>query len=255
MSPAFDVPAEVDRLTRVREARARIAAHPDSADAHADLAWALMCAYRALRGRHADEATAAARAALRLAPDSVRAHHTAGRVALARGRNTEAVAAFRRGLALDPMEPALHNDLGLALQGLGLRREAVHAFGTASQIDPDDSRARDNARRVVAAKVGFGFIVGLSVVRAVGRPVYEALEDTPVLVAVWTAIIAIGVGRTLQLRVRSRALGLPRADREVMRRLEREDGETSWGFGWFGWVGVAGFVLLGLVVALAVTRG
>lgn len=257
MSPAFDVEAEVERLTAVRQARSRIAARPDSSDAHADLAWALMRAYlRGLRGKHAFEAQAAADAAVRLAPESPRAHHTAGRVAAARGRPAEAVAAFRRGLALDPMSAALHNDLGVTLQRMGLRREAVHAYGTASQIDPDDSLAYDNARRVDAVKIGIGLILAVSIFRAtIGDEVVSALENTAVLVAAVVAMAAIALARWLQLEARSRAVGLPRADPEVMRRLRRDERQENLGFGWFGWVGVAGFAIFGLVVVAALILG
>ncbi len=52
------------------------------------------------------------------------------------GRLNQAVAAYRRALAVAPSVAALHNNLGLALKGLGRLREAVAAFRQAITCDP-----------------------------------------------------------------------------------------------------------------------
>ena len=214
-----------ERIADVRNARHAVAATPDDPWAHVALAHALIQAHgqtHRLIGRPAAEAARHADAAVRLAPDAAWTHHAVGTVALARGANRRAQASLRAGLALDPVSAGLHNDLGVALERQGLKREAVHAYGTASQLDPEDSLAHDNARRAVGAKIGIGVIIVLQLTRLVPGDRLEAMLDgIPLLILVAGAIATFFGVRALLLRARRRRLVLPRADREVMRRLER----------------------------------
>jgi tetratricopeptide (TPR) repeat protein len=247
------------RLEAVAEARTRVRAAPDEPHAHVELALALVEAHgrhHRLVGRRARDAARHVAAAVHLAPDEAWTHHAAGLVGLALAQDRTAERCFREALALDPTSAALHNDLGVALSRQGLRREAVHAFGEASQLEPESSLAHDNARAIVAVKVGF-IVVAIQVVRVVGVERHDwAAEDLGPVLAVVGVVLAFVAVQALRRHRRGRRSGLPRADRTVIRTLRRAQRRDDLAIGQLGKVALAGWgVLIVLVAGILLTHG
>ncbi|WP_427157425.1 tetratricopeptide repeat protein [Aliinostoc sp. HNIBRCY26] len=84
------------------------------------------------------------KAALRLDPNSVYAHHCLGFVLDKLGRLEEAIACYQTALRLDPNFAIAHNNLGLALSKQGKLEEAIAHYQTAMRLDPKDSYPHNN---------------------------------------------------------------------------------------------------------------
>jgi tetratricopeptide (TPR) repeat protein len=89
--------------------------------------------------------------AVRLNPDSVRAHSDLGN-ALSRvpNRLEEAIAEYRAALRLDPDSPIPHNNLGNTLARTGRLDEAIAEYQTALRLKPDYAEARANLAAALA---------------------------------------------------------------------------------------------------------
>jgi len=111
----------------------------------ADEAWDLSKA-----GRSA-EAIAAWEEALKLNPQSDKAHNNVGLLLVSAGRFAEAAAHFEKTLAINPEYPAAHSNLGVALASAGKPDEAAAEFREALKIDPESVEARTNLARIAEA--------------------------------------------------------------------------------------------------------
>jgi len=114
------------------------------------------------------EAEAHLREAVRLAPDSVRAHTDLGSALAKMGRFPEAIAEYRTALRLDPSSEITQNNLASALadaagahyrQGLDLAKagrsaEAIAELETALNLRPDDPEAQNNLGVVLSQMPG-----------------------------------------------------------------------------------------------------
>ena len=76
-----------------------------------------------------------------VAPESVWAYERCGNIALARKEFAEAEAYFRRGLALDPQHNVCLANLGWALEGQDRHREAIDCLTEMLRLHPDDKHA------------------------------------------------------------------------------------------------------------------
>src|SRR3954447_15797099 len=83
-----------------------------------------------------DEAEAAYRVALGLAPGHPAATHNLGVIAAARGRHREALAHFDAAIAAEPQYASAHYNRASALQALGRSRDALQSFARVCAIDP-----------------------------------------------------------------------------------------------------------------------
>jgi len=82
--------------------------------------------------------------AVRVTPDSARAHANLG-VALARaGQNVRAIDEYRAALRYEPEYAEAHNNLGLALAAQGALREALPHYEAAIRAKPDYANAHMN---------------------------------------------------------------------------------------------------------------
>ncbi len=88
-----------------------------------------------------DEAAAAYRQAIELAPDNLGAHCNLGVMLRRSGQFEEAVAACRQALALDQRLPEVHLNLGKALVALERYEEAVTAHREAIRLRPGHASA------------------------------------------------------------------------------------------------------------------
>lgn len=117
-----------------REARALLAADPDDADGHVQLALAM----RGL-GR-ADEAILALRDAIRLDPtDSVFARILLGEQYIDQGRHRDAEQVLLEALRLDPGEPEAYRLYGYLMWKTGRKDKAERLVREALRLDPDDA--------------------------------------------------------------------------------------------------------------------
>jgi tetratricopeptide (TPR) repeat protein len=98
------------------------------------------------------DATAHLEQAVRLNPDSVRAHSDLGN-ALSRvpGRLQEALGEYRAALRIDPDSPIPHNNLGNTLAHAGRLQEAIAEYQTALRLKPDYAEARANLAAALEA--------------------------------------------------------------------------------------------------------
>jgi len=101
------------------------------------------------------DATAHLEQAVRLNPDSVRAHSDLGN-ALSRvpNRLEEAIGEYRAALRIDPDSPIPHNNLGNTLAETGRLEEAIAEYRTALRLKPDYPEARANLAAALAAGPG-----------------------------------------------------------------------------------------------------
>src|SRR5262245_27003070 len=83
-----------------------------------------------------DQAEAAYRDALGLAPGHPAVTHNLGVIAAARGRHREAIAQFDAAIATEPQYASAHYNRASALQALGRSRDALHSFARVCAIDP-----------------------------------------------------------------------------------------------------------------------
>ena len=98
------------------------------------------------------DATAHLEQAVRLNPDSVRAHSDLGN-ALSRvpNRLEEAIGEYRAALRIDPDSPIPHNNLGNTLAETGQVEEAIAEYRTALRLKPDYAEARANLAAALEA--------------------------------------------------------------------------------------------------------
>ena len=105
-----------------------------------------------LEGDAPDEAIAALRRVVRLAPDHADAHRRLGRLLLARGAGDAAAAILRRAAALAPHDADVRTELGQALQMDGQLDAAIAAYGEALARDPASVPALGNLAHALAAR-------------------------------------------------------------------------------------------------------
>ena len=108
---------------------------PKAAEAHANLAIALMA------GNRYDEAIASLRRALQLRPDDAGSHNNLGNALRGIGRLEEALASYRRAVELRPDHADMQSNLGNAYQSLHRSAEAVVCYQRALALDPTLVRA------------------------------------------------------------------------------------------------------------------
>jgi TolB-like protein/Tfp pilus assembly protein PilF len=105
---------------------------PDSAEAHASLAYMLQKFDRDYAGAERE-----LRRAIELDPNNVFARHRLFGMLFDRGLTEEALAENRRALAIDPLSPLLHSVRALALQWMRHDDEALRELQAALEVDPD----------------------------------------------------------------------------------------------------------------------
>jgi tetratricopeptide (TPR) repeat protein len=116
---------------------------PDDAEAHSNLASALMDLGRL------EAAVASYRRALELKSDHADAHINLGNALRGLGRPDEALASYRRALEIKPDYAEVHNNEGNVLRGLGRPGEALLSYGRALSIKPDYLEALGNLAGVL----------------------------------------------------------------------------------------------------------
>jgi tetratricopeptide (TPR) repeat protein len=104
---------------------------PETAEAHANLALALLAANRY------DEAIASLRRALQLRPDDAGSHNNLGNALRSSGRLEEALVSYRRAVELRPEDADMQGNLGNAYHGLHRAAEAVTCYRQALERTPD----------------------------------------------------------------------------------------------------------------------
>jgi tetratricopeptide (TPR) repeat protein len=129
----------------IAEFRTAVQFEPASAKSHRNLADALAAA------RQFDEAVDEFRRAARLDPTGA-AHYDLGSLLLELDRTEEAIAAFRASLTLAPNYVPAHNNLGIALGIQGRLDEAIGHFQQALTLQPDSEDARKNLALALAQK-------------------------------------------------------------------------------------------------------
>jgi predicted O-linked N-acetylglucosamine transferase (SPINDLY family) len=95
-----------------------------------------------------EEAIAALKRAVAIAPDFALAHNNLGSALQRAGRIDDAIAAYRRALELSPGTPQVHQNLGAALHAEGDADGALAAFARALRLKPDLSTAWKNLAAV-----------------------------------------------------------------------------------------------------------
>jgi tetratricopeptide (TPR) repeat protein len=105
--------------------------NPAAAEAHANLANALLAA------RRYEEAAAGYETALAIDPDHAEAHYGLGTALRELKRHEEAIAAYRRALTIDPDYAEAAYGLAAALQKLDRHAEALAFYQAALAVDPD----------------------------------------------------------------------------------------------------------------------
>src|SRR5258705_188536 len=99
-----------------------------------------------------DEAIDEFLAALRLDPDSSKAHRNLGDTLASRGRQAEAIEHLRRAVQLDPGDGSARYDLGNVLLEAGLFRDATDQLAVALQLMPDSAEAYNNLGIALASQ-------------------------------------------------------------------------------------------------------
>ena len=97
------------------------------------------------------EAETALRHALSAKPDSAAAHNYLGIALLRAGRYEEAVASFERALALNPQDDNIHNSFGFARLEHGEVEAACAHFRRAIEINPRNMMAHNNLGNALRA--------------------------------------------------------------------------------------------------------
>jgi tetratricopeptide (TPR) repeat protein len=131
------VPAAVVE-ERVGHLRAAVAARPQSAPAHNNLANALY------DQADLEGAIAACRQALKLDPKLAPAHNNLGNALYAQGDVRRAIACYHKALELDPKYAHAHNNLGVALKAQGDLAGAITCFKKALDLDPKYAEAHNS---------------------------------------------------------------------------------------------------------------
>ena len=96
------------------------------------------------RQRRLEEAEAAYRALLRLAPDHAGALHRLGVLCKATGRLDEAILLLTRAVDKDPASAAAHNDLGVVLSARQRPQDALAHYARAAELAPAFAEAHNN---------------------------------------------------------------------------------------------------------------
>src|SRR5262249_32107853 len=91
-----------------------------------------------------DERIAELREAIRLRPQSDKAHHELADALLTKGALDEAVASFRDALKLNPAYGSAFDGLGVALRRQGKLAEAEACGREAVRLDPHSAKAHTN---------------------------------------------------------------------------------------------------------------
>jgi len=134
-----------DNWTKAPEMfRRAIALDPDYAQAHAGLADSLaqLLIWRILRPEDVlEEALAAAKRALELAPQLAEAHVAHANTLSLAGDDAGAVAAFERAIELDPELYEAHYYLGRHCFARGQHARAIEEFEAAHRVRPDEFQA------------------------------------------------------------------------------------------------------------------
>jgi len=115
-----------------------LAAQPDFAEVHVNLAIVLM-----FRG-NLDAATTSCRRGLLLKPDYAKGHCYLGDILAFQGRPDQAVQSYRQALACKPDYAEAHNNLGNAFLRLGQWDEAALSYGRALAARPEIAEAHNN---------------------------------------------------------------------------------------------------------------
>ncbi len=136
-----------DYETAIAEHRLAAQANPESVEAVLGLAFSHLRALEAAGGSgaaggHADEAKAALRSAVRLAPDRAYVHYTAGANLASLGELTEAENELRRALELDDGYLEARFSLGRVLAVRGRHQDAVRELTAVLELDPRTIEAR-----------------------------------------------------------------------------------------------------------------
>ncbi|KUL29752.1 hypothetical protein ADL15_26985 [Actinoplanes awajinensis subsp. mycoplanecinus] len=167
-------------LERYAEA-ARAARDVIALDPRRSLGYELLADVLNASGENPAEALAAARTAVRFAPDWPTAHAALGTALAATDRRREAREAFRTALRLDPEHAPAHHGLALlAAQArnpiaAGQLAEAASGFVTVIRIDPGQRAGRDNLDRLLRV-----FLVRASYLLVVlGYPTARLAHDHP----------------------------------------------------------------------------
>lgn len=95
-----------------------------------------------------EQAAAAYRKAIELAPDWCDPYLNLGAMLCENHRCEEALDVYRQGLEHCPREPLLHFNMGVALEDMGRSQEALAAYGRALELDDSLADAHYNAARL-----------------------------------------------------------------------------------------------------------
>ena len=135
-----------DYDTAIAEHRLAVQANPESLEATLGLAFSHLRAGAAAEGSgaagHADQAKAALRSAVRLAPDRAYVHYTAGANLASLGELAEAESELRRALELDQRYLEARFSLGRVLAVRGRHQDAVRELTAVLELDPRTVDAR-----------------------------------------------------------------------------------------------------------------
>ena len=123
-------PGSMNRPSDEAAARENLARNSSSANAHVEMAWAL------LANQKHEEAEALARQALRFDSRHAGAYVNLGSVYKARGRWPDAEKMLRQALTLKPDEAVAHEELVFVLEYQGKHAEAAAAAEEAVRLDP-----------------------------------------------------------------------------------------------------------------------
>ena len=135
-----------------------------------------------------DEAQAAYRRVLEVAPRQFDALHLLGVIERQRGRPAHAVELIQEALRLEPQQARAHCNLGAALQDLGRVDEALASYEAALRLDPAYALAWDNRGNTLRR---------LGRAQAALDSYERALGISPALAEAWChrAIVLLDLGR------------------------------------------------------------
>lgn len=139
-----------------------ILAKPDYAEAHNNLATALLAEGRL------EDAVARYRRALLLKPDYAEAHSNLAGALIMQGRFADGVPCYERAIALNPGRADIHYNLGIALATQGRTDDAAERYRHALALRPDYAEAHNNLGNLLAARnnttdAGFHFAQALAI--------------------------------------------------------------------------------------------
>lgn len=218
-------------------AREAVRRAPDLWQTHAQLALAL---HEVKRPQELDEAWYAASHATALAPQEAETHFVMGVVAQERGHAHVAERAYRQALALDPSNAGAMNNLALLELRRGRVSKAAEGFTSSIRADPALGVARVNVEAVGWRMLTFAYyiaFVGFWVLR------FLLAESVGYGVRVGVGVLLVAVWAALAVRTVHR---LPVPARRYLTTLPRR----QLGFGLMT-IGVGGCVAGSLIAAFA----